>query len=330
MGVATSTNQPVHAMTELPTPSPSRRREGSDLALTGTTGFVGRRVAALASQPIRALTRRPQRAADHIAWVMGDLDDTHALARLCEGAAAVIHIAGVVNAADADGFQAGNVRGTANMLAAARSTGVRRFVHVSSLAAREPGLSLYGQSKRDAEQLVMASSLDWVIVRPPGVYGPGDREMLDLFKLARLGLGLAPGGPDARISLIHVDDLARALLVLAGAGPTREVLEIDDGSGGYAHHDHAGAMGRALGRSHVRMIPVGGSLLNTAAAVATRIAGWRGQLPTLSRDRARYLAHPDWVARSGNAMLADLWQPRFTLETGMADTVAGYRARGWL
>lgn len=306
------------------------------LALTGATGFVGSRVAALVAeisgQPVRALARRPQRPHDSITWVMGDIDDTRALARLCDGATAVIHIAGVVNAADAAGFQAGNVQGTANMLAAARSGGVGRFVHVSSLAAREPGLSLYGASKADAEHLVMASPLDWVIVRPPGVYGPGDREMLDLFKLAKLGLGLAPGGPDARISLIHVDDVARALLALAGGGPSREVLELDDGAGargGYAHAEHAGAIGAALGK-HVRMIPIGDGLLNTAALVATRLAGWRGQLPTLSRDRARYLAHPDWVARGGNTRITDLWQPRFGLADGMADTVFGYRARGWL
>jgi UDP-glucose 4-epimerase len=239
----------------------------------------------------------------------------------------------VVNAADADGFHAGNVRGTAAVLAAARAAGVARFVHVSSLAARQPGLSIYGASKCDAEHLVMASMADWIIVRPPGVYGPGDAEMLDLFKAARFGIGLAPGGPNARISLIHVDDLARALLALAGGGPSREVLEIDDGAGahgGYAHADHAAAIAAALGRSPPRMIRVSNRMLGLAASVATLLAGWRGVLPTLSRDRAFYLACPDWVARGGNERLVDLWQPQVTLAAGMADTVAGYRARGWL
>jgi UDP-glucose 4-epimerase len=303
------------------------------LALTGVTGFVGSRVAALANRPVRALVRRPQSPRDGVTWVMGDLDDSHALARLCDGAAAVIHIAGVVNAADAEGFQAGNVRGTANMLAAARGAGAARFVHVSSLAAREPSLSHYGASKADAERLVMTSSLDWVIVRPPGVYGPGDAEMLDLFKLARLGFGLAPGGPNARISLIHVDDLARALLALASGGPSREVLELDDGAGargGYAHADHAGAIAAALGRNKVRMIAVSDGLLHRAAGIATSVADMRDRLPTLSRDRARYLAHPDWVVRGGNDRIADLWQPHYGLAQGMADTVAGYRSRGWL
>jgi nucleoside-diphosphate-sugar epimerase len=303
------------------------------IAITGATGFVGSRVAALAGQPVRALTRRPQPPQDNVEWVVGDLDDRNALARLCEGAAAVIHIAGVVNAADEAGFHAGNVRGTGNVLAAARAAGVQRFVHVSSLAARQPRLSLYGASKHDAEHLVMGSALDWVIVRPPGVYGPGDREMLDLFKAGRFGIGLAPGGPRARISLIHVDDLARALITLASSGPTREVLEIDDGAGahgGHAHADHAAAIAAALGRKPPRMIKVSNRMLGLAASLATLFAGWQGKLPTLSRDRAFYLAYPDWVARGGNAALADVWQPQFALAQGMADTVAGYRAAGWL
>jgi hypothetical protein len=53
-------------------------------------------------------------------------------------------------------------------------------------------------------------------------------------------------------------------------------------------------------------------------------------LPKLSIDRARYLAHPDWVARGGNAALADLWAPRIDLATGLADTVAAARASGQL
>jgi nucleoside-diphosphate-sugar epimerase len=294
----------------------------SPLAITGATGFVGRRVLALANRPVRALTRRPQPPQPGVEWVPGDLDDAHALARLCDGAAAVLHIAGVVNAPDAAGFRAGNVTGTANVLAAAAQ--VPRFVHVSSLAAREPGLSMYGASKAEADRQVQARAGDWVIVRPPGVYGPGDAEMRDLFGLARFGLGVAPGGPDARISLIHVDDLARALLALADGGPSGAIVEIDDGAGargGHSHGEFAHAIGGALGRRPL-VLPIPAGLLTALAA--SRL------IPKLTPDRARYLAHSDWVARGGNERLAPIWQPQIGLDAGLADTVRDYRARGWL
>lgn len=303
------------------------------IAVTGGTGFVGQRVLHLAQDHVRALARRPQPPRRLLWWVAGDLADGPALARLCEGADVVIHIAGVVNAADKAGFEAGNVAGTAAILAAATAAGVRRFVHVSSVAAREPGLSNYGASKAAAERLVAASDLDWVMVRPPAVYGPGDRDMLPLFRLAARGLAVMPGGRDARMSLIHVDDLARALLALAAGGPSRTVLEIDDGrgdaAGGYSHTEYGRAIGDAVGR-RARVVGVPGALLGLAAGAATLAARVQGKLPTLSRDRARYIRHPDWTARGGNAALAGLWTPRFDLAAGLADTVAGYRRRGWL
>ena len=239
------------------------------IAITGATGFVGNRVVALAKAPLRAVARRSQPARPGVAWIAGDLADTPALIRLCEGASAVIHIAGVVSAPDRAGFDAGNVAGTAAMLAAARDAGVARFVHVSSLAAREPQLSMYGASKAKAEALVADSALDWVIVRPPGVYGPDDREMLDIYKLAMRGLYVAPPG---RMSLIHVDDLAQALLALAGGGPSRQTLEIDDGAaGGIAHADFARAIGTGLGRG-VTVMPLPLSMLHLAARKEVRRA----------------------------------------------------------
>lgn len=287
------------------------------LAITGATGFVGRQVLALANRPVRALTRRPQPPVPGVEWVIGDLQDGDALTRLCDGAAAVLHIAGVVNAPTQAAFDTGNVDGTANVLRAAAT--VPRFVHVSSLAAREPQLSMYGASKAAAERLVAASAIDWVIVRPPGVYGPADAEMLDIYKLAARGLYIAPPG---RISLIHVDDLARALLALAGAGPSRQVLEIDDGAdGGYSHAEFAQVIAGALGR-RITTIPLPLMFLQLAARL--------GLSAKLTRDRARYIAHPDWVARGGNAQLAGHWQPQIDLAAGVVDTVAGYRARGWL
>ena len=212
------------------------------LAITGGTGFVGStlvRHAAMRGHKVRALTRRPQDGTRKIEWVEGALDDPESLVRLAVGADVVIHVAGAINAPDRAGFQADNVFGTLNMVEAAKAAGVKRFIHVSSMAAREPDLSDYGWSKARSEQIVAASGLDWTIVRPPAVYGPGDREMLDLFRMARRGLvPLPPGG---RLSVIAAGDLCRLLLALIDARRAiGETYEPDDGQpGGY----HRGELG---------------------------------------------------------------------------------------
>jgi uncharacterized protein YbjT (DUF2867 family) len=161
-----------------------------------------------------------------VTWVPGALDDQAALAKLVAGADAVIHVAGVVNAPDRAGFAAGNVDGTRAVLAAAEAAGVARFVHVSSLAAREPGLSNYGWSKAESEPLVAGSALDWRIVRPPAIYGPGERDILELFRVARYGF--VPLPPSGRMSVIAATDLCDLMLALV-AGGERRIYEPDDG-----------------------------------------------------------------------------------------------------
>lgn len=297
------------------------------LAITGGTGFVGRtliELAVAAGHDVRALARRAQSARDGVTWIEGALDAPDSLAALATGADAVIHVAGVVNAPDRAAFVAGNVIGTQAMLGAAHATGVNRFIHVSSLAAREPDLSTYGWSKAEAEHAVAASSLDWGMVRPPGVYGPGDLDMLDLFRLARCGLGMAPAG---RISLIEVSDLSRLLLALATHPTPRTIYEADDGTSlGWSHADYARAIGRAVGK-RVTPLPLPATALKLAARADMAL---RGAKARLTLDRARYIAHPDWVIDPAKRPPADLWMPQVPTEQGLAATAAWYRAQGLL
>ena len=304
-------------------------RHGSlDLAITGATGFVGARLldAALAAgHQVRALTRRPQPPCDDVTWVDGALDRPASLDALVEGADAVIHVAGVVNAPDAAGFEAGNVIGTGAMLAAAEKAGTARFVHVSSLAAREPHLSLYGASKARSETLVAASSLFTAIVRPPALYGPGDRELLEMFKMAARGLVLLP--PPGRLSLLHADDLVQLLLALAVPGAPTGTTEPDDGRpGGWTHVEFAEALGFAVGRK-VRTISMPKGIM-TAAARADRLL--RGNKAKLTPDRAAYFCHPDWVADPAHAVPAAIWSAAIPTPQGLADTATWYRSNDWL
>jgi nucleoside-diphosphate-sugar epimerase len=299
------------------------------LAVTGGTGFVGSHfvdIAVASGHEIFALTRRDQPARAGVTWIKGSLEDQASLARLTKRADAIIHIAGVISGRDAAEFDAGNVAGTAVAVEAAQTAGTRRFVHVSSLAAREPSISMYGASKARAEALVRKSALDWAIVRPPAVYGPGDKETLELFRMARLGLVMLP--PQGRLSLIHAADLARLLLRLADpTAPKQLLLEPDDGrTGGWTHKEFAQALGRAVGR-RARSLSVPGTLLRLASR-ADRLA--RGERAKLTPDRAAYFCHPDWVASSNRAPPRALWQPQVESERGLAETAAWYRQQGWL
>lgn len=300
------------------------------IAMTGATGFVGGETLAqalAAGHHVHALTRRAQPPQARITWAPGALDKGDALDRLVAQADAVIHIAGVVNAPDRAGFEAGNAAGTMALVDAMRRQGVRRLIHVSSLAAREPGLSDYGWSKELAERHVKASGLDWTIVRPPAIYGPGDREMLELFQMAKRGLVLLP--PGGRFSVIHVADLARLLLALAADRELSltQCYEIDDGApNGWDHRDFALALGRALDR-RVRPVSMPRALMTLGASIDRLVRGKRARL---TPDRVRYFCHPDWVSNPRLAPPAPLWTPQLPTEEGLRATAQAYRAKGWL
>jgi len=302
------------------------------LAITGGTGFVGGHTLAEArarGYAVRALTRKPQPPREGVEWIEGSLTDSASLARLTQGADAVIHIAGVTNAKNRAAFERGNVLGTAHVRQAARDLPV---VHVSSLAAREPQLSIYGASKLLAEHVARGMAGPLAIVRPPAVYGPGDTEFLALFKAVQVGLVPLPAG--ARAGMICGPDLARALIALAEdlhgpASSAGEIFEIDDGSGGYTQVEIARAIATALG-ARMASVPMPGPALLIGAAIDTAIARMLGRLPRLSFDRARYLAHPDWTANSAPLRALDIWHPQTSLAQGMAETALWYREAGWI
>lgn len=304
----------------------------SFLAITGATGFVGSSVLAEAltqGHRVKALARREQAALSGVEWVHGDLNDAAALAALVDGADAVIHVAGLTNTPDPAEFEAANVTGTANVIAAMKGAGAGRLVFVSSLSARMPELSAYGASKARAEALVEASGLDWTTVRPPGVYGPRDVDYLEMFRTAKWGfVPLPPGGAS---SIIHSHDLAALLVGLAAgnaASTRKKVYEPDDGrEGGWSHKELAAAIGQAVGRRAVFAPHLPRAVLDAAAA-ADRLA--RGDRAKLTPDRVGYMAHPNWVSRFDRKPPPGIWQPLISGEEGLRMTAEWYRREGWL
>ena len=307
----------------------SKARKIRTLAVTGGTGFVGTHLLNLALEQgydVRALTRGWKPPEDEIAWVDGALDRPESLVKLCTGADAVVHVAGVINARNRAGFEAVNVGGTANLIDAARKAGVRRFVHISSLAAREPELSAYGWSKAKSERLVAASGLDWTIIRPPAVYGPGDRETLELFKMARRGVVALP--PKGRFSVLHVEDLCRLILaVLDEPDSWAETYEPDDArEGGWDHHHFARTLGRLYGRRALTL-SMPKPVLRVASGFDRLLRRGRAKL---TPDRVGYFCHPDWVATADRRPPPRLWTPEVKTPAGLKATADWYRDEGWL
>jgi len=310
-------------------PSPSGGGIHRTLAVTGGTGFVGShllRAARAAGHEVRALTRGWRPPEEKIDWVDGALDRADALAKLCDGADAIVHLAGLINAPSRAAFEAVNVGGTANLIDAVRAAGVRRFVHISSLAAREPELSDYGRSKAKAERLVAASALDWTIVRPPAVYGPGDRETFELFKMARRGIVALP--PPGRFSVLHVEDLCRLILAVLDEPDTHaETYEPDDGAeNGWDHRHFARTLGRVFGK-RATTLSMPRLLLRGASRIERLVR--RGEAK-LTADRVRYFCHPDWVVTARHRPPAALWRPQIRTPTGLKRTAEWYREQGWL
>ena len=308
-----------------------------DVALTGATGFVGGHLIDRLIETgvsVRILARNPD--AFHrgdVDVVKGDLASPDALRQLCAGADTVVHCAGRIAACSREEFDEVNVDGTVAMVEAAKAAGARRFVHVSSLAAREPTVSDYAASKRAGEIEVRRDegAMPWVILRPPAVYGPGDRATLPLIKQLSQPIAFVPGSRDGRASLIHVRDLAAAIAhVVAEDTLAQGIYELDDGKrGGYSWRELSVAAGKARGRK-VRCIYLPKSMVKLAGLVEVAIARRRGRAPEVTPGKVSELYHPDWVCRYNLLQESSDWMPAVGLSEGLKETTAWYRQQGWL
>ncbi len=267
----------------------------------------------------------------NMSFVTGDLTDAAAVARLCDGAAGLIHCAGLLAGRDRDAFARVNIEGTVRLTRAAAEAGVRRLVLMSSLAAREPALSDYAWSKRGGEEAVaeLAGGMSWLALRPPAIYGPGDRATLPLVDQLSRRRSLIPGHPEAKVSLIHVRDVISAIdHVLADATVERVACEIDDGKpGGYSWRELKGV---ANGRGAGGCVFIPRTAMAAAAwgcEIWSRVAGGP---PMLNAGKVAELYHRDWVCRNNLLQELSRWRPQVPFAQGFAETLGWYRQAGWL
>ena len=305
------------------------------VAITGANGFIGYHLArgfADAGWDVRAIVRRD--------FASGDAE------RLVADADVVVHAAGETRAPSVAALQAANVALTQRVVNAAVRGGVGRFVLVSSQAAMGPAPALdrpvtesatpapveaYGRAKLDAEHVVRrAHDLPFTIVRPAAVYGPRDRDFLAMFRLARLGLALHPANREQWISIVHVRDVARAVIV-AATHPNAlggEFFVANEEPVQWRELFRAAA--ECAGRSLRADVEAPAWLVRAGAAlgdVAARISGRAG---LLTSGKAALAAPRFWVCSAERARRELAITPAVPLRRGIAETYHWYLEQGWL
>ena len=308
----------------------SRQDMRQTVAVTGATGFIGRTVVRVlhdAGWSVRILVRSPHKAeslADCVdEQIPGSLSDKDGLRRLMAGAYAVVHCAGAVRGVTRAQFDAVNVDGTANLVDAAAAQDVApRILLLSSLAAREPTLSPYAASKWKGENLLKqnAGSLPWAALRPPAVYGPGDQEMLPLFRVMAKGVAPVLGTRESRFSMIHVQDLATAVLQWLRKDPCATgIFTLHDGkAGGYSWAEVID-MVADLCRRKVMPVPIPAAVLIVPAAVNWLVGRYLPYTPMFTPGKLRELKHQDWVCDNRALTQAIGWTPSISLNQGLRE-----------
>jgi len=315
--------------------------------VSGATGFLGSHVAQ-AFVEVGYEVRCGLRATSDPRWISDlpveltplDFARPQSLPQAVKDVDVIVHAAGLVKAKQKSDYYLINAEGTRRIAAAAVDAGVRRFVLISSLAARGPEAmakdgrdhpaSAYGWSKLGAEESLRAlgEQMEIVALRPAGVYGPRDTDLLPLFKLARNGWLVVPSRPSV-LQPAYVCDVAQAALAAArkpvGPGPY-PVAEASR----YTWRDTVKGLERALGRP-VRTVRLPTAAFKSAGWVAEKAAGLRGGVPPVFDERRAWdLAVHTWTCDPSGTERALGWEAEVRLFEGLERTTRWYRREGWI
>ncbi len=322
--------------------------------LTGASGFLGSHVAERLSErgdTVRCLVRKSS-ATQHlkdlgVELVYGAVDDPKSLPDAVRGVDAVVHCAGVVKARNEADFDRVNEAGTRNMLeaTAAHAPGVQRFVHVSSAAVMgagragrphtrddEPNPStMYARSKLRAEGVVkdFAKKLPITVIRPPGIFGPRDGEMLALFKMVSYGVAVRLGEYKA-MSLVYGPDAARAcIMAIEKEVPSGSAYFVTDGRS-YTFDELVDAMSVAIGVETWARPSLPRFVLQAAASVSERYGKAMNQAVMFNRDKLNELSIEHFALDIGPTAEELGWVPEVPFAEGAKTTVSWYKKHGWM
>ncbi len=274
----------------------------------------------------------------------GSFADPASIAAALADTGVVVHLAAATRARSEREYAAANVTATRNLLRAAQvaERGPRRLVHMSTMAAAGPSsggrpvaeddparpITAYGRTKLEAERAVLGAVAppERAVIRAPAVYGPGDRDLLIYFRLARRGILPMPAGPDRWVQLVHVEDLARSIVRACSADAVAGIYQVAEPRA-YRWAEVAEMIAEVVGR-RVRRVRLPAWAVRGSAAAVEAASGWVGRASIFNRDKARELLAEGWLCETGRARDQLGWEPRYTLRDGLEQTVRWYREHG--
>ncbi len=292
------------------------------VAITGGTGFIGSQlITALLTKGyrVRALIRNTNKLQvkhPSLEITSGDLHQKASLNDLIHEAHYVIHCAGRVRGASQEQFLYDNLESTQNILDACKqASSLKRFIFISSLAAREPNISHYAKSKYLAEELIKSTNfIQWSIIRPPAVYGPGDKELLPVFNWMKKGILWVPGNVEQKFSLIHVLDLVDLITQEIPSLPIAKVLEPDDGC--QYDWDLIAQLCSEFFNRKIRKILIPKAVLSSAANLNVLLSSFFNYSPMLTPSKVRELMCNDWIAQGISPSHG--WAAQIDLKKGLS------------
>jgi nucleoside-diphosphate-sugar epimerase len=326
------------------------------ILVTGSTGFIGARMLeylAKEGEIIRVFLR-PESVSGivpvGVEVIRGSFSDPEALALAVRGVDRIIHLAGLTKAADEAGYDAGNVMPVQNLLKAVRehNPALKRFLLVSSLTAAGPAsegihgisesdlpqpVSAYGRSKLKAETLCLASSADIpvTIIRPPAVFGPGDRDVLQVFQMFAKGVLVTAGSAERqRFSLIFVDDLVNGIMMAARSDQAAGRIYYITSPRSCSWDELIAASQQVLGFKKLLRVPLPKPLVYLVGMVIGSAGSLSGKPVLINQDKANELVQDYWVCSPERARLDFGFTAGTPLSEGVAKTIFWYRRQGWL
>jgi nucleoside-diphosphate-sugar epimerase len=323
--------------------------------VTGATGFIGSNlVNELVRQnySVSCLVRSHAKAVHlqnkNIELVLGDLNAPDSYREQIKKADIVFHVAGVVKAIQKSDFSSGNLETTRQLVHTISQHAPihQKLIYISSQAAagpcaQKPGInelapdslpvSAYGQSKYDAEKVVLSISdtNHVVILRPSIVFGPRDHGMKPLFKTTSYGIMIKSGFRDFPVSLIYVDDLINAILLAAKSEKANgKTFYVTDGNS----YSWDTLLKTIATHTNLRAITL--TIPLPVIWIACKLGGLLGRLlrnpQDLNPDKWLEIKQTGWLCNSYRIQDELGFRPQWTLENGIKETITWYRKTGWL